>query len=263
VTTVLVRLDALEAALLAAAPPSDGGPAQRTAADYGAKSKTKGGGRKVASKAGEARYGLPIGTPLGKTKAKTKDDAATQQSYDVFMAADTPAKLAKAASWMSNDDLARAADGVFSIDKPNERDQAASLALVKELADRGIDPHTLGYTGSPVVLNPNPKKDPVARAAETIQKKAARDKKAGEAAVAKAQHTQDAAAKKAASDQVKAEHQAAAAVKAADAAVKKAAADATTKSIQDARAALAQAIAQGVITEAEARRRMGEITAIH
>lgn len=264
-TTVLDRLDRL-AALLAAAP-SDGGPAHRIAADYGAKEKKKSGGRKVASKAGEKRYGLPIGTPLGQTKARTKDDAATKKAYDTFMSANTPADLRKAASWMSNDDLSRAADGVFSIAKPNERDEAATIALVKELSDRGIDPHTLGYKGGPVVLNPNPKKDPVARAAETVAKATQRETdkatRATEKAAkdvtraAKAAETERAAAER---EQVRAAKAKETAAKAAEAAVKQAAKDATTKSVQAAKSALAEAIAQGVITEAEARRRMGELT---
>lgn len=258
-TTVLERLDRLEASLTAAAPPA-GGPAKRIAADYGAKGKSSGGGRKVASKAGEKRYGLPIGTPLGQTKARTKNDAATQKAYDTFMSASTPAELRKSAGWMSNDELSRAADGVFSIAKPNERDEAAAIALVRELADRGIDPHTLGYKGGPVVLNPNPKKDPVAKAADTATKAAQTATKAAQSAAdkaAKAVERDQAAASRAQEQAVKAREKAA---KDAEAAVKQAAKDATTKSVQAARQALAQAIAEGVITEAEARRRLGTLT---
>lgn len=244
-TTLADRLDRLEAALIAAAPAGGqpGGPAHRIKSDYGPTGpRQKGGGRKVASKAGEKRYGLPIGTPLGQTKSKNKGDAATQQSYDTFMAAQTPADLHKAAAWMSTDDLKRSGEALFSFDSKNERDQAARIALVKELADRGIDPHSVGYKGGAVVLNPSPKQDPIEKAAQTAQHKADT-----------AQRQSESAAKKAETD-------AARAAKAADQAVKQAAKDATTKAVQTARQALAEAIAQGAITEAEARRRMGQLT---
>jgi hypothetical protein len=167
VSTVLDRIYRLEA--LVAAPPA-GGPARRIAADYGAKSKGgkggKGGGRRVASKAGEKRYGLPIGTPLGQTGSRRKADANTKRTYETFMSAKTPGELSKAAGWMSNDDLKRAGEALFSFQSKNERDEAARNALVREMAARGIDPHTVGYRGGPVTLNPNPKKDPHAVAAD-------------------------------------------------------------------------------------------------
>jgi len=147
------------AAALLAAPPPAGGPAHRIAADYGAKSKKK--GRKVATKAGEKRYGLPIGTPLGQGKAKNEQDA-----YKRFTDQKTPADLARTASYMSNGDLALTAKAVFGVKGQNEWDKAAQIALVKELAQRGIDPHGLGYEGGFVALNPNPKKDPTIKAAK-------------------------------------------------------------------------------------------------
>jgi hypothetical protein len=181
--TLLERIDALTAALTAAQPA--GGPARRIKSDFGPKGdkqKKGGSGRRVASKAGEKRYGLPIGTPLGQTGSRRKNDRATQASYNTFMAAKTPADLNKAASWMSNDDLKRAGEALFSFASKNERDEAARISLVKELAARGINPASLGYRGGPVVLNPNPKKDPVAEAAnrkkrdaETARSKAQRD----------------------------------------------------------------------------------------
>lgn len=163
-TSLLERIERLEAALVAA-PPPDGGPAQRISSDYGARSKKKGGGRKVASKAGEKRYGLPIGTPLGQGKAKDEQDA-----YNRFTDQKTPADLTRAATYMSNGDLALTAKAVFGNNGQNEWDKAAQMALVRELAARGIDPHGLGYTGGFVPLNPNPKKDP------TLPKKSAAKK---------------------------------------------------------------------------------------
>ncbi|HEX8321634.1 hypothetical protein [Longimicrobium sp.] len=76
------------------------------------------------------------------------------------MSQSTPAELTKAAQWMSNGDLALTAKAVFSTPHGNERNEAARMALVRELANRGIDPHTLGYDGGYVPLNPKPKKDP-------------------------------------------------------------------------------------------------------
>lgn len=186
-STLLDRLTRLEA-LTAAAPA--GGPAHRIKSDYGPSGpakKGRGGGRKVASKAGEKRYGLPIGTPLGGTNSRRKGDAATQRSYETFMAAKTPAELNKAASWMSNDDLKRAGEALFSFTSKNERDEAARLSLVKELAARGIDPHTVGYKGGPVTINPNPKKDPHAVAADRRKATLERDQREKERAGERAQ----------------------------------------------------------------------------
>jgi hypothetical protein len=241
--SISVRLTALEAAVrgFTAAAPA-GGPATRIKSDYGPTGPSKkGGGRKVASKAGEKRYGLPIGTPLGQTGSKAKNDAATQASYNTFMSAATPADQRKAAAWMSTGDLKRAGEALFSFQSKNERDEAARLALVKELADRGIDPHSIGYKGGPVVLNPNPKQDPVEKAAATVQRKADTAKR-----------QEESAAKKAASDAERA-------IKDADTAKKKATKDATTEATAKAKQALAQSIAEGAITEAEARRRMQQL----
>lgn len=228
--TIAERLDVLTAALTAAPPPS-GGPARRIASDY-AKGKTK-GGRRVASKAGEKRYGLPIGTPLGQGKAKNEKDA-----YDRLMSQGTPADIAKATRWMSNGDLALTAKAVFSVKTDNERNQAAQIALVKELADRGIDPHKMGYSGGYVPVNPEPKKDPTVRAAEAAQRK-----------TETAQRQRESAAKKVRTDAERA-------TKDAESDAKKAAKDATTAAEQQARQSLARMIVSGEITEAEARRRL-------
>jgi hypothetical protein len=184
------------------------------------------------------RYGLPIGTPLGKGNKAVAQDASVAKAYDTFMAANTPADLNKAASWMSNDDLAKASKGLFSFDSKNERDQAGRIALVKELAARGIDPHQYGYKGGQVVLNPNPKPDPVAKAAQKVQKTAQQAQKAA-----------DTAAKQAQAQAVRDQRTAAQSAKV----------DAQTKASQalaDNRKKLGDAIAQGLITDAEARRKL-------
>jgi hypothetical protein len=179
-TDLLDRLDRLEA--LVAAPPA-GGPAQRISSDYASggsgKSKGggKGGGRHVASKAGEKRYGLPIGTPLGGTHSKGKGDKSTQRSYAMFQSAKTPADMRAYARWMSNDDLGKAAEALFSFNSKNERDEAARMVLVRELAERGIDAHGYGYKGGPIAVNPNPKKDPTTRKAEKAEREAAKEAK--------------------------------------------------------------------------------------
>jgi hypothetical protein len=103
------------------------------------------------------RYGLPIGTPLGQGNKQLAQDQGIAHAYDTFMAASTPGDQSKAASWMSNDELTKASRGLFSFQSNNQRDESGRMALVRELAARGIDPHVLGYTGGPVVLNPNPK----------------------------------------------------------------------------------------------------------
>lgn len=234
-----VGTQAASAALVAA---DDGGPAQRTAADYGYKAKK---GRKVATEAGAKRYGLPIGTPLGQGNKALASDSATAKAYETFMAANTPADLNKAAGWMSNDDLAKASKGLFSFNSTNERDQAGRIALVKELAARGIDPHQFGYKGGPVVLNPNPKQDPVAKAADTAQRKADSAQKKADSEKAKAD-------KAVQQTQVQAQKAQAQADKDAIAAQ----AEASRKLVQQAHDALAQDIASGKITEKEARQRM-------
>jgi len=294
VSTLAERLDALTAALVAAPPPA-GGPAHRIAADYGPsgdsqKGKPKGGGRHVASKAGAARYGLPIGTPLDGTHSKKKQDAATKASYNTFMAASTPADQRKAASWLSTGDLKRAGEALFSFQSKNARDESARIALVKELADRGIDPHSLGYKGGPVVLNPNPKQDPTVKAAKsagTARKQAALlvnrflkkasqsdfggvelDDTVSDAEIAtlkahgwKPRPGDHREALYPPADQLEKFNapNAEKARKAADAAAKTAQKNATTAAKQKAREALAEAIAEGAITETEAKRRMASI----
>ena len=193
-----------------------GKPGQGTkAAPKKGKAKASGGGRKVASEAGAKRYGLPIGTPLGQTKSKAKGSAETQRAYATFEQAKTPADLRKAASWMGNDDLGRMAEALFSFTSSNERDEAARMALVRELADRGIDPARYGYRGGPVQLNPNPKQDPVVKAAEAAQRKAEaaaakaeREKKAAQAKIDKAKREAEVAARKAEADAKKARERA-------------------------------------------------------
>lgn len=81
------------------------------------------------------------------------------------MSQSTPADLNRAAQWMSNADLRTTARAVFSVVSLNPRNEAARMALVRELAQRGISPHTLGYRGAHVPLNPNPKKDPTLKKA--------------------------------------------------------------------------------------------------
>lgn len=230
-TSALDRLTELEALVAAQDPSTSGGPAQRIKSDYGYKS--KGGGRHVASQAGVKRYGLTIGTPLGKGKA-----ANEQEAYDRYRDQKTPADLNRAASYMSNGDLALTAKGVFGVNGTNDWDKAAQVSLVKELAARGIDPHSLGYKGGFVPLSPNPKQDPTVKAANLVQKASDRAAKAAESARAKAE-------RQAAADQKKAESTA-----------RQAAKDAASKAVQDARSALAESIAQGAITEREAKRRM-------
>lgn len=140
-------------------------PLKRTAADQPGGGGGKGGGRHVASKAGEKRYGLPIGTPLGQGKSGGKQyDRKTAFSYNRVMAGKTPAEIKENAGRMSTEELQRAAKALFSFSSKNERDNAARMALVRELADRGIDAHKHGYKGAPVVVNPNPKADPTKKA---------------------------------------------------------------------------------------------------
>lgn len=242
--TLADRLHRLEA-MVAAPPPPAGGPASRTKSDYGpAGDSKKGGGRKVASKAGVARYGLPIGTPLGQTQSKNKNDASTKASYAVFMSAKTPADMNKSASWMSSDDLKKAGEAVFSFNSSNARDQAARITLVKELAARGIDPHSVGYKGGPVVLNPNPKPDPVAKAAQSAQAKV------------------DAATKKAQQQATTAQKQAVAAQKQQATATQQAAQHATKQASQqallDQRKQMGQALAEGILTSKQVKQQWSQ-----
>lgn len=192
----------------------------------------------MASQAGVARYGLPIGTPISQTNAPGKNNAATQKSYNTFMSASTPADLNRAAGWMSNADLARAGQTLFSFKSKNARDEAARIALVKEFAARGIDPHQHGYKGGPVVLNPNPKLDPTVQAANKLKQKAAT------------------AAKQKASAQQKAAATAARAVTKQAQADRQAARDKTTKALQDAKQALAKGIVEGTISTSRAHKQM-------
>lgn len=233
-STLSDRLTRLEALVAAPPPAQPGGPAARTKADYAPPAKAK-GGRKVASKAGAARYGLPIGTPLDGTHSKNKQNAATQNSYNTFMAASTPAEQTKAASWMSSDDLKRSGEALFSFDSSNARDQSARIALVKELAARGIDPHSVGYKGGPVVLNPNPKPDPVAHAAQVAQSKA------------------DAAAKKVVQQAATAQKQAATAQKQAASQAQQAVKKAASQALLDQRAQEGKALAEGILTSKQVK----------
>lgn len=150
------------------------------------------------------------------------------------------------ASWMSNDDLLRAAEALFSFQSSNERDEAARLTLVRELAQRGIDPHTVGYKGGPVTLNPNPKKDPVAKAADDAQKKAQRE-------IGAAQRKLDTASRTVAAEQKKAVTEKARQEKDAAAEADRQAAAAAEEKRQQALTEIGNDLASGKITEAEAR----------
>jgi len=252
-TGLLQRLEVLTAALAAAAPE----PTHRIKADYGPagppKKKGSGGGRKVASKAGEKRYGLPIGTPLGGTKSKAKGDAATQQSYDTFMGANTPADQRKAAAWMSTADLGRAAEALFSFSSDNERDESARRALVRELADRGIDPRSMGYRGPAVVLNPSPKQDPTVKAAETAQRKVEQATKQQETAARKVQREQETAVRKAESAQKTAQRDAERAQRESEAAQRRELDRQIAETEKVVREREGQALAQGLLEEQEIR----------
>lgn len=245
--SLAARLTKLEGALIAAPPPA-GGPAKRIASDYGGstsskskKGKGSGGGRKVASKAGEKRYGLPIGTPLGQGNKAMAQDKDAERAYETFMAASTPGDLRKAAGWLSNKDLEKAARGLFSFNSKNERDEAGRLALVKELADRGIDPHAFGYKGGPIVLNPNPKKDPVQKAADDAKKKL-------DAEAAKKKREADKAKRDAERDKKKAERE-------AEVKARKAIQEQAAKADVDYKRTAAQALIEGLATDRQLRRR--------
>ena len=212
----------------------------RTAADFASggsgKKKAHGGGRHVATPAGSARYHLPIGAPLGHGKAQ---QAGAQASYDTFMGSDKKSDMSRNAHNMSNADLTKAADAVFSVKTDNARNQAAQDVLVQELAARGIDPHKYGYDGGPVVVSPNPKADPTVTAHNKVV-----------AAQTKTQKAADAAAK---AQQAKLAKDAAAAAKAKTTADKAAAQQAAQVKAQQAQAA-AQATAQAHAAQIEAAR---------
>jgi len=112
------------------------------------------------------------------------------------MAAETPADQRHNATWMSTDELSRVAEALFSFQSSNERDESARIVLIRELADRGIDPHTLGYKGGPVVLNPNPKEDPAAKRVRLDKAKADGEAKKVASEAAKKKLVAEAEAKK-------------------------------------------------------------------
>ena len=232
----------------------------RIAADYtsgsggGGKKKGHGGGRHVATPAGSARYHLPIGAPLGHGKAQ---QAGAQASYDTFMACTSKSDMSRNAKNMSNADLTKSADAVFSVKTDNARNQAAQDVLVQELAARGIDPHKYGYTGGPVVVSPNPKADPTVTAHNKVVAAQTKAQKAADAA-AKAQQAKvakdaAAAAKAQQAQQAQAAHDAAAAAKAKTAADKAAAQQAAQAKAQQAQVAAQQA-AQAQAAQIEAAR---------
>lgn len=100
--------------------------------------------RKVASKAGEARYGLPIGTELGQSRGgKAADDARNDKRgaelYDAFRgksAADQKKYLAS----LNDDDAKKLHALLYSVKSSNEAVVAARVAASADLKRRGIDP---------------------------------------------------------------------------------------------------------------------------
>ncbi len=112
-------------------------PTEQQAASSGRK-------RKVASEAGEERYGLPIGTELGQARntesaKRAQADPGAKARYDEFMRnGDTPAMKASAGK-LGDDDLKSLTAVMYSFKTSNPRVVAARNALAAELRRRGFD----------------------------------------------------------------------------------------------------------------------------
>lgn len=120
---------------------ADPAAAQQPAQQQASKTKSK---RVVASKEGEERYGLPIGTPLGQARnsdsaRKAQQDPNAKARYDEFMTADNVGDMGKRAKGMSDADLQSMTAIMYSFKSGNQRVVAARNALAAELRRRGMD----------------------------------------------------------------------------------------------------------------------------
>lgn len=125
---------------------ADDAPLGETKADPAAAEQQQSGKkkRKVASKAGEQRYGLPIGTELGQARGtegarRAQADPRAKERYDAFMALGDMESMRARALEQSDDDLKSLTEIMYSFKTSNPRVVAARNALAAELRRRGFD----------------------------------------------------------------------------------------------------------------------------
>lgn len=105
---------------------------------------------KVASEAGEKRYGLPIGTELGQARntegQAAQADAGAQDSYRKLLTAN-PRDYRKMLDEMSDVDLEKLSKIAYSFRSSNTQVVQARLALAAALRRRGKDVNDFGGLG--------------------------------------------------------------------------------------------------------------------
>lgn len=103
---------------------------------------------KVASKAGESRYGKPIGTELGQSRGgATADTAQADEGAKAKYAELMKLPAAARAAWidkLSDDDLKRLSQVTYSFRSSNAEVVAARNAMATSLRKRGLDPSDYG-----------------------------------------------------------------------------------------------------------------------
>lgn len=115
----------------------------------------------VQTAEGSRKYKLPIGATIGSARneqAKKSQTAPAKQAYDAFMQFETTGAMKSAIGTLDDDELKQLSEVTFSFKTSNARVVAARNTIIRELADRGIDPKKHGYLGGAVKLSANPKK---------------------------------------------------------------------------------------------------------
>lgn len=113
--------------------------------------KGKGGKkRRVASEAGEKRYGKPIGTEIGKARneeaQKAQDDPKAKAAYEKLLTAN-PREYQKMLDGMNDSELEALTKVAFSFRSSNPQVVQARLALAGALRRRGKDVNDYGGLG--------------------------------------------------------------------------------------------------------------------
>jgi hypothetical protein len=105
---------------------------------------------KVASEAGEARYGLPIGTELGQARnaqaQAAQDNTRARDQYESLVSAD-PADVGRMLEDLDDADLKSLSAITYSFRSSNPKVVAARLALAAALRRRGLDVNDYGGLG--------------------------------------------------------------------------------------------------------------------
>ncbi len=113
--------------------------------------------KKVASKEGEQRYGLPIGTELGQARdasaADAQKDAHARDLYETLVNAN-PREYQKMLDGLSKADLTALSRIAYSFRSSNPKVVQSRIAVANALHRQGLDVDDYGGLGTPSKRKP-------------------------------------------------------------------------------------------------------------